>query len=151
MREGVLRLRHADWQRAIAELLEARQALGCCRRNVNPVRAIDTHGDRLDLLCERDVVGIDRRVSRLTRVGGGPHGLSEFRGAGAAVGEVGRDNRIACPCCTCDALDRLMFCCRIGWECIDRHDGWHTERTNVFNLLREVFCTALNGIDVLDA
>ena len=90
-REGVLRLRHADRQRAVPVPLDAQQPPPGLGVPGHQTRAVEPGRDRLDLRGEGEVVVVgERERVRRRLVQCLQHTLRQVLCAHAAVGEVGR-------------------------------------------------------------
>ena len=149
MGQAVLGLGHAHGQVAEAHVLVELEALGGGGLVVHPVRAVDPGGDRLDLVAQRHVVGVQQAEVGAPLLGRGPDRAGQVLGAGAAVGEVARDHGIPGAGRERDLADRRDLVGGVGREDVDRHDHRHAERAHVLDLLGEVDAAPPDALGVV--
>ena len=84
-------------QVAEAHRLVEREALGGRGQEVDAVGAVDPGGDRLDLVAQWHLVGVEQPEVGAALLGRGPDRVRELLGARAAVDEVARTDSVPAP------------------------------------------------------
>ena len=149
MAQRVLRLRHADREVAVTQVLELPQGLGGGRQELDAGSAVDLRRDRLDLEGERHLVRVEQPEVRRPVLGRRPDRLGQRDRALATVREVCGNHRIASAGSKRHLPDGLHLGRCIGRERVDGHDRRDAEHRHVLDLLGQVCGTLSDRLDVL--
>ena len=146
MGERQVRLRHADRQPVEPEPVELLDLLLGRRQEEDPVRAVDTRRDRLDLLLDRRVERIDE-VERVRLLGRGDDGLGERRSSRAAFLEGVVHLRGVGAVLDRERAQPFDFVLGVAREAVDRNDRVQAELANDSEMPRQVRRAVLDRIN----
>ena len=135
-RDGEVRLGDADRQPAEADALVVVELAAGGRVVLDAVGAVHLLGDRLDLLPQRGLVGVEELELR-GLLGGLGHGFRQLRASLASLGEVVADRR-AGAAAGGDLGDGLVLGRVVCREGVDRHHRADAVEGDVLDLLLEV-------------
>mmetsp|Transcript_14595 Transcript_14595/g.39308 ORF Transcript_14595/g.39308 Transcript_14595/m.39308 type:complete len:364 (+) Transcript_14595:281-1372(+) len=154
--EGVLRLGHADWQRAKAHLRVELDLLLGLGRVLHRLGTVDLLGDGFDLALDGDVKGVEvpeapgALIIRLTRaLARRRHRFGHCHGPLPAFGVVfANDSRVR-PGRHGSLAHFLELLLRVRGEAVDAHDDRHAKLVGILDVLLHVADAGLDERQVL--
>ena len=138
-------LRHADGKVTETGLREGLRLLSGRRKQLDPVRAVHAPSDRVDLLLERRVQGVDV-VELVLELGGVHDRVRERRGARPSLLERVVDLRRVRPEIERELLDELDLRLRVAGEAVDRDDRTEPEAADDPEMPRKVGGASLDRL-----